>query len=330
MSPDPQPIVKESERLVTVAAPARLHLGFIDLCGDLGRRYGGFGLAITGIATRLSMQPALSAAARGPGGERALDYARRLLRHLGLRRQVAIEVHEAIPAHVGLGSGTQMALAVCAALRLMFDIDADVPTLARVTERGARSGIGVGAFQNGGFIVDGGRGVATQLPPVVCQMPFPDEWRVLLVFDPALAGLNGMAEARAFAELAPMSPEHCGRISRLLLMQVLPAVAEQDFERFCLAITAIQDLLGDYFAALQGGRYTSPAVAAALDGLRSHGVPGIGQSSWGPTGFAFLDSAQAAEQALNELRTEANARLRYAVCAARNRGADVLVQRRAA
>ncbi|MGH8511817.1 MAG: hypothetical protein ACREU8_10690, partial [Gammaproteobacteria bacterium] len=40
---------------VTVTAPARLHLGFIDMSGDLGRRFGGLGLTLSGIQTRLSV-----------------------------------------------------------------------------------------------------------------------------------------------------------------------------------------------------------------------------------------------------------------------------------
>ncbi|MGH6945016.1 MAG: beta-ribofuranosylaminobenzene 5'-phosphate synthase family protein, partial [Geminicoccaceae bacterium] len=43
---------------VTVCAPARLHLGFLDLHGGLGRRFGSIGLTLEDIATRLRATPA--------------------------------------------------------------------------------------------------------------------------------------------------------------------------------------------------------------------------------------------------------------------------------
>ena len=49
-----------------------------------------------------------------------------------------------------------------------------------------------------------------------------------------------------------------------------------------------------------GGAYMSPLVAGALDWLSSLGLAGIGQSSWGPTGFAFIASEQAGRGLLDE------------------------------
>src|ERR1700680_1975654 len=43
---------------VTVTAAARLHLGFLDLNGGLGRRFGSIGLAIDAPRTRLTISSA--------------------------------------------------------------------------------------------------------------------------------------------------------------------------------------------------------------------------------------------------------------------------------
>jgi predicted sugar kinase len=51
------------------------------------------------------------------------------------------------------------------------------------TERGARSGIGIATFEQGGLVVDGGRGKQTLTPPVISRMTVPDDWRFILVFD---------------------------------------------------------------------------------------------------------------------------------------------------
>src|SRR5258708_15684104 len=51
---------------VEVFAPARLHLGFLDLNGGLGRRFGSLGLTIDGIGTRLTVTRAPPASPRQP------------------------------------------------------------------------------------------------------------------------------------------------------------------------------------------------------------------------------------------------------------------------
>jgi predicted sugar kinase len=108
-------------------------------------------------------------------------------------------------------------------------------------------------------------------------------------------------------------------------MQALPALAERDIQKFGSAIGELQRVTGDYFAPAQGGRFASPAVAEALAWFESRGIAGVGQSSWGPTGFAIVD----AESRANELVRDARARwgeagpLQFMGCGGRNRGADI-------
>jgi predicted sugar kinase len=42
---------------ITVLAPARLHMGFIDLSNSLGRQFGSIGLKLNEYATHLSLSP---------------------------------------------------------------------------------------------------------------------------------------------------------------------------------------------------------------------------------------------------------------------------------
>ena len=99
-----------------------------------------------------------------------------------------------------------------------------------------------------------------------------------------------MEEVEAFKRLPEFPAALTGHLCRLALMQALPAVAEADLSAFGRAITEIQRHVGDYFGAVQGGRFASPGVAAVLEALAANGVEGYGQSSWGPTGFAFASS----------------------------------------
>jgi predicted sugar kinase len=83
--------------------------------------------------------------------------------------------------------------------------------------------------------------------------------------------------------------------------------------------------VGDYFAPAQGGRYASPGVGEALRWLEEQGIAGVGQSSWGPTGFGIIGSepqARKLERSARERWPEANG-LRFTVLAARNRGGEV-------
>ena len=71
---------------------------------------------------------------------------------------------------------------------------------------------------------------------------------------------------------------------------------EADIATFGSALTEIQTIIGSHFAAAQGGLWTSPAVGRIAQQLKAAGAYGIGQSSWGPTGFAFAASKEIADR----------------------------------
>ncbi|WP_395665444.1 beta-ribofuranosylaminobenzene 5'-phosphate synthase family protein [Methylocella sp.] len=310
---------------VTVAAPARLHLGFLDLNGGLGRRVGSIGLAIDRPATRLSIERAARDEAEGPDAARAGAHVAALRRRHALSHSYKVRVETAIPDHVGLGSGTQLALALGAGLRALEGLPSDPADDALLLQRTQRSGIGAAIFDGGGLVVDGGRGGKTVTPPVLSRMNFPPDWRVILAFDPDLKGVHGPQEAESFAALPPFAAEASGEICRLTLIQALPALAETDVAAFGGAIARIQEIVGAYFAPAQGGgAFTSARVGAAMRGFARHGAHGIGQSSWGPTGFAFAGSQAEAERLCGVMREESNALgVDIRVCAGINHGAIV-------
>jgi beta-ribofuranosylaminobenzene 5'-phosphate synthase len=307
---------------VRVRAPARLHLGFVDVSGSLGRRFGSIGLALDDFSTDVELRRSDGIAAQGESADRALDYLRRLIDQYDVASGCTVAVRRAIPEHVGLGSGTQLALAVGAAFGALLDVPVTLPALAALADRGARSGVGIGAFEHGGFIVDGGRGSGGGHPPVIARLDFPPAWRVLLVFDRGGRGLSGEAELAAFRTLNAFPQASAARLAHLVLLRLLPALTEQDCGGFGEAVGEIQRTVGDYFAAAQGGRFASPAVAEVLAWLEASGVAGVGQSSWGPTGFGVVDSELRAHALLIEARSRFAHRteLELVVARGRNRG----------
>lgn len=277
-----------------VRAAARLHLGFLDPTGGVGRRFLGMGLAVDRPATVIRARAAAGTHVRGPEAERVARILERL-RPLFGAFPVQIEVLRAIPAHAGFGSGTQLALAVGRALAALTGRPFDPAEVARLALRGRRSGLGIAAFTRGGFLLDAGKGDEDRPPPLLARLPFPRSWRVLLLRDPAREGLSGEAEERAFRELPPFPDGLAARLARLAVSCVLPGVALGDLALFGRGLSEIQDRLGDWYAPFQGGsRWSSPLVGAAIEHLRACGVAASGQSSWGPTGFAVVPAEGAA------------------------------------
>jgi beta-RFAP synthase len=190
-----------------------------------------------------------------------------------------------------------------------------------------RSGIGIGLFRHGGLVVDGGRGWAETAPPLLARLAVPADWRLLLIMDRAQEGLSGRREVEAFARLPQLPESEAAAICRLVLMQALPSVAEDDLEGFGAAITRIQEILGDHFAPAQGGRFTSRRVAQVIAAAGALGAVGLGQSSWGPTGFAFVRGNATAERIARHLAQKPDAAgLDIMICRALNRGASVTAQ----
>lgn len=285
---------------VTVTAVARLHMGFLDISGTLGRKFGGLGVGINEIITRVRVTPSRVLSTEGPDAERALQIAQALHSRIPYPAQISIE--QSIPRHIGLGSGTQLGLAIGTGLARLHNIPVSAREIALLIQRGARSGIGIAVFEEGGLVVDGGRGNDTLTPPVLARFSMPSEWRFLLVLDLKNQGLHGAAEREAFQAL-PAFPEHeAARLCHWLLIRGLPALAEGDLPTFGMVIAELQRSVGDHFAPAQGGRFISPHVEAALHFLASRGAVGVGQSSWGPTGFCFAGSPIQAETLLNEAK----------------------------
>ena len=114
---DERPLSQEAATrgAVRVHAPARLHFGFLDLHGGLGRRFGSIGLAVDAPSIDLTARPAAALRVDGFEAGRARGYAEAAARHLGIAGHAALQVDQAIPAHAGFGSGTQLALSVAAA-----------------------------------------------------------------------------------------------------------------------------------------------------------------------------------------------------------------------
>ena len=291
------------EEAVFVEAPVRLHFGVLDLRGALGRWFGGIGAAAPAPTLLVSAVGAETLEVEGADAERAAVFAQQVRQHYRLARGARVRVHRALPTHVGLGSGTQLALAVARAVTELHGVEADPQELARVVGRAQRSAIGTWTFAGGGLVVEGGRKVGQGDPaPLLARLPFPPSWRCVVAVPDAPAGVSGAAEAQAMAQL-PSPPEgDVERVAYLVLMGLLPALVEGDVATFGSSLSEIQERTGEWWAPAQGGTFAPGPAADLVRCMREWGIPGVGQSSWGPAVYGILEGEASAARLAERLR----------------------------
>ncbi len=302
-------------RQVEVRTFARLHMGFYDL--ESNGRFGSVGLALSAPETHLTL-----ALGDAPGNEREADaILTQVCEGLCVNVPVQVIVHRAIPRHVGLGSGTQLAMAMGAGLSALLGLGLTMQQLAKPAGRGRRSGIGIEAFAQGGFLVDAGKGADDAAPSLIERLDFPEQWRVVLVTDSAHVGVHGMAEKQAFQTLDPA----IGNLREMIFSRMLPALKRQDLLAFGVCMDELQAYNGDYFAPVQGGQYASKDIEQVLRWFEIQGVACVGQSSWGPTGFAIMEDDLFAQHLCSQAHVmfQDKPNISVSICSGRNHGALV-------
>ncbi len=274
---------------ITVQTGARLHFGLLAVQAARGRNFGGVGLMVQSPGCELSVEAANRDECSAEPEMLARLSAWRdeyRLRCPVEHRPPACRIHlsRAMPSHSGLGSGTQTALALAAALaQLGGENEIAATELARRVGRGARSALGIHGFECGGLLVEGGKRNSDDISPLVARLDLPEEWRVLLVTPNDRRGLSGDAERSAFSRLTPFPVSLTESLCRIVLMELLPAVASGDFSSAAASLREFGQLNGSHFAPVQGGIFADPQMAELAKWLTDQGCGGVGQSSWGPT-----------------------------------------------
>lgn len=280
---------------------ARLHFGFGNLSLAHDRLYGALGVALDRPGLVVEAEPAAAVVCKE---EPAREYAERACSLLSVPG-ATVSVESTLPRHVGLGSGTQLALATLAAVAHAYDREPAVREQAPALGRGGRSGIGVAAFEQGGFVLDSGHPTALftseapelgawTVPSVAARHRIPESWRFLVVVPDAPPGRSGSDEDAAMRRaVTEADPELAERVAGIIVRRVLPAVADGSAARFGDAVSEVGRLNGTWYAGEQGGTYRPP-VGGIIESLAdAPAVYGAGQSSWGPAVYGVTDAARA-------------------------------------
>lgn len=288
-----------SEPLVTVTAPSRLHFGMFSFGVPTNRQYGGAGVMIDCHPTTVRVAAAAEFGCIGSDAERArptLDAVRATPWGRKLR-PCTVEVVAAPPPHVGLGSGTQLSLAVVAGLRAFAKLPPlEIVELAQTAGRAKRSAVGLYGFLHGGLIVEAGRLPHDAVSPLVAAVTLPAAWRFVLITPRGGVGLSGESERAAFATLPSVPPSLTDELCRIALLDLVPSARTGDFAGFAEAAYRFGYAAGQCFKSHQSGVYATEQLSALVARIRSAGVAGVGQSSWGPTLFTLHPTDRAAEQ----------------------------------
>jgi len=296
-----------SKQVYEVTTPGRLHFGMLSFGQPYGRSFGGLGAMIAGCGVRVRLRRATRFSAVSHVGERAIGVAQRCAAAWGLDEHSGceIEVLEIPRQHIGLGTGTQLALAIAAGMQRLYVEGSgqseqtytakDAAALAQAAGRGLRSSVGVYGFGAGGLILEAGKIQGEAIAPLVSRAPLPEAWRAVLFVRREAEGLHGDAERTAFAGLERVPLELTAELTRLAVMEILPAAIAARFTDFAAAITAYGKLAGKPFERASSRLPYAETTAMLFEWLDLQGVRGYAQSSWGPAVVAVCESQLVAD-----------------------------------
>jgi beta-ribofuranosylaminobenzene 5'-phosphate synthase len=283
-----------------INAPARLHFGLINPVIDERawpgitkleqpiRSFGGCGVMIDQPALQLDIQRANHWTGTGSQVERAIEFGKLVTQHLRSQQAYDIHIHSMAREHSGLGTGTSLGLAIAKLICQDHGIQKSAIELAPWVNRGARSAIGIHGSDRGGFLVDFGKLPTETITPTVQHYAVPHNWRFVLIHPKSAEHWHGDREKQAFAKMPSIAFNQIEALSRLILLGLIPAILNHDFQGFSRSLTEYNACVGLPFRDIQGGIYTSPAIDRAVEHLSKLGIEGAGQSSWGPTIFALV------------------------------------------
>ena len=294
-----------------IKTPSRLHLSLIDLNGALGRIDGGVGITIeeprlvlraeqidSGIEINFTDSKNLDDNLMQDYTQKIQNSAINTINYFELDHGFSFSVEKTYPAHSGLGSGTQLSMATAKIIAALNGIKINSTQLGQIVGRGGTSGIGVAAFQKGGFIVDGGHNIkeksgflpssasSASPPPIIARYDFPEDWNIILAIPQVNNQVSGKKEVNIFQEYCPISRRDVEKLSHLLLMKMMPAVLEHDIDSFGEAVNQIQNI-GFKKIELDLQHHLLNDI---IMNMREAGACGAGMSSFGPTIYAVTDN----------------------------------------
>ncbi len=272
---------------LNIRAPARLHLGFIQ-GSDTAARTGSAAVAISEPELRLRMRKSDEVRVTGAYSDEFFSLAVEFLEEFVPDRGVEILVESSIKRHIGLGSGTRMALSVGMGISRLYDLSLNPYHIAEFFGRGRNSKAGLETLLEGGFAVSAD-GDSVSLTP-------PENWVFVVAIPDVKHDFFGEREIRAMEGL-----DHRADTKKDITGSLVNAIKDGDISAVGEALNMLDDVTGERFREVQNGKYTKSLMEKVLSHGKDMGAYGGGQSSWGPAVY-FLTLSEKAEELKRRMR----------------------------
>ncbi|MHA2179990.1 MAG: beta-ribofuranosylaminobenzene 5'-phosphate synthase [Promethearchaeota archaeon] len=327
-----------------ITTPCRIHLSLIDENGYTGRVDGGIGLMLD--------RPNVVFEASNSAEEFKIEAHNYYRESIEVINEIASKVFKTFnisnknfhfnlkryfPSHVGLGSKTQLSLAIITAITKLKKFERlSVEKLTQFVQRGGTSGIGWRGFETGGFILDGGHdfGVGKEkenfLPSsaslssnpaiTISRHNIPDNWRFVLVIPNVKKGAFGDEEISVFQNNAPIPQKEVNEVSHQIIMKIIPGIIKNDLKCFGDGLKRIQSI---GFKKIEIN-LQHQVVKDLLKFFEEYGLKAYGMSSFGPSVVGIVESDSEAEELLKTVqKNQKNGGGHIYICKPNNSGAKI-------
>ncbi|MBD3255617.1 MAG: hypothetical protein GF383_11030 [Candidatus Lokiarchaeota archaeon] len=328
---------------IRITTPCRIHLSLIDENGYTGRVDGGIGLMLD--------RPNVVFEATNSANKFKIECNKYYRESVEVINQKASKVFKTFninnknfrfylkryyPSHVGLGSKTQLSLAIATAITKLKQIDVSTKDLTKLVGRGGTSGIGWRGFETGGFILDGGHDFGkgkekeTFLPSsaaeganpalTILRYSIPENWRIVLVIPNVRKGAFGDEEVSVFQKHAPIPKKEVNEVSHQILMKIIPGILKKDLQCFGEGLKRIQSIgFKQIEIELQ-----HDIVKNLLEFFENYSVKCYGMSSFGPSVLAITETESEARKLFVEVHDFLKNRGGHIyICKPNNKGARI-------
>lgn len=292
-----------------IKTPSRLHMSLIDLNCSYGRMDGGIGLTLSEpnfiieseeIEKGISLEFPKSIHNEEIFKEydsKIKSTAEQILQHFNIDSGFNFKIHSAYAPHLGLGSGTQIKLAIAKLITESINKPLTAIELSALVGRGGTSGVGTFCYEHGGFVIDGGHSLKEKdknlpysesnanPPQLIGKYDFPEEWTVLVAIPKIEHSVSGMKEVDIFETYCPVPKRDVEQVSHIILMNMIPFLLEKDIVGFGKSIDEIQKRgFKKVEVDLQPDTTTN-----LMQFMRDAGAYGVGMSSFGPAIYTVFD-----------------------------------------
>ena len=327
-----------------ITTPCRIHLSLIDENGYTGRVDGGIGLMLD--------RPNVVFEASNNAEEFKIEAHNYYKESIDVINEIASKVFKKFnisnknfhfnlkryfPSHVGLGSKTQLSLAIITAITKLKRFNKlSIKELTQFVERGGTSGIGWRGFETGGFILDGGHdygkgkekesflpsSASSSSNPAITlsRHDIPDNWRFVLVIPNVKKGAYGDEEIRVFKNYAPIPQREVNEVSHQIIMKIIPGIIKDDLKCFGDGLKRIQSI---GFKKIEIN-LQHQVVKDLLKFFEEYGLKAYGMSSFGPSVVGIVESDSEAEELLKTVqKNQKNGGGHIYICKPNNSGAKI-------